>query len=95
MSNYADFAKAKSLVDNARHIAIICHISPDGDTLGSGLALYNSLKMYGKIPYIFCNGEPSDSLKASLPLSDRLNSVSRDAYDLAIAVDAADRKSVV
>ena len=92
MSNYADFAKAKSLVDNARHIAIICHISPDGDTLGSGLALYNSLKMYGKIPYIFCNGEPSDSLKASLPLSDRLNSVSRDAYDLAIAVDAADRE---
>lgn len=90
MSNYADFAKAKIAVDNACHIAIICHISPDGDTLGSGLALYNSLKMYGKVPYIFCNGEPSESLKASLPLVDKLNSEKRDVYDLAIAVDAAD-----
>lgn len=90
MSGYVSFDKAIEQVRRAENIAIICHVNPDGDTLGSALALYNSLKMYGKTPYIFCSDMPSDTLSDNLPLVKELNSKSRDKYDLCIAVDTAD-----
>ena len=40
--------KFKELVDNAETIAIASHINPDGDNLGSTLALRRSLELYGK-----------------------------------------------
>ncbi|MDD4823605.1 MAG: DHH family phosphoesterase, partial [Bacteroidales bacterium] len=35
-------------IDEARHIVIVTHISPDGDAVGSSLALYHFLKGLGK-----------------------------------------------
>ena len=40
--------KALSLVDKARKIVITCHISPDGDAVGSSLALCHFLRQRGK-----------------------------------------------
>ena len=34
----------KTKIEKADNIVIICHISPDGDTIGSGLALYKFLR---------------------------------------------------
>ena len=33
------FIELKSKIENAENIAIISHVNPDGDTLGSNLAL--------------------------------------------------------
>lgn len=41
------------------NIGVICHKSPDGDTLGSGLALYFGLKKLGKKCNIYCADKPS------------------------------------
>lgn len=35
---------ARKLIDNAHHIVIIGHVSPDGDAVGASLALYHYLK---------------------------------------------------
>ncbi len=38
-------------------VAILCHRNPDGDTLGSGFALYYILKQLGKRSRVFCHDE--------------------------------------
>lgn len=73
----------------AKSVAIISHISPDGDTLGCGLALYQALKLYGIMPYIFCDDEISEKLKF-IPNSSAINIKSANYYDLAISVDCGD-----
>lgn len=41
-------SKAKVLVDEANNIVITAHVSPDGDAVGSTLAMYHYLKSIGK-----------------------------------------------
>ena len=89
MTEITNLDKAINEIDRANTIAIFCHINPDGDTLGSGLALYKALRMYGKEPYIFCSGAPSDNLKRELGIFDVINEVEDVKADLAIGVDAA------
>ncbi len=36
------------LIDNASHIVIVCHVGPDGDAIGSSLALWHILVDLGK-----------------------------------------------
>ena len=50
---------------------IICHVSPDGDTLGSGLALYGALRKLNKRVQIICQ-DPLPRVYAFLPFSDAL-----------------------
>lgn len=38
-------------------IGITCHVSPDGDAMGSSLALYEAIKKLGKNPYIISKEE--------------------------------------
>jgi len=40
--------KLLDYIDNANKIVLICHASPDADTIGSALAFCNILKQYGK-----------------------------------------------
>lgn len=82
---YADVIK---LIKNRKKVAIFSHISPDGDTLGAGLALYKALQMYGSEPYIFCADKVSDKLKY-IPMTDVINTARLESYDLSIAVDTA------
>ena len=39
-------------INKASSIVILTHENPDGDAIGTGLALYNALKQYGKNPDI-------------------------------------------
>lgn len=41
---------AARMIDNASSVAILTHISPDGDALGSSLAMQRYLKILGKAP---------------------------------------------
>ena len=38
----------KKKIDKAKSVLILTHKNPDGDAIGSSLALYNALKNYGK-----------------------------------------------
>ena len=55
--------KAKKLINKYDKIIIITHTSPDGDALGSSLALYHFLSEYGKQVNIIVPNEFPDFLK--------------------------------
>jgi phosphoesterase RecJ-like protein len=77
----------------AEHIAIITHIQPDGDAVGSCLALAEILKEIGKDADLFCQ----DRIPASLSFLAGTDQFKREtagrmSYDLAIAVDCSDKE---
>ncbi len=78
----------KKSIEKADSIAIICHVSPDCDTVGSGLALYSFLNKLGKSKVdILCEDECK---KLDFLTDVEINSSDFDyVYDLAIAVDVA------
>ncbi|WP_105300236.1 DHH family phosphoesterase [Anaerococcus marasmi] len=81
--------KFKELVDNAETIAIASHINPDGDNLGSTLALRKSLELYGKNVELLANDTIDDYLHF-LPEKENYKEASRDAYDLFMILDCSE-----
>lgn len=75
-------------INNADSIVILTHENPDGDAIGTGLALYNALKEYGKNPDIIIPEYPRTF--SFLPGADEIKKSSDiEKYDLAISVDCA------
>ena len=46
--NKVNITAAKSLINNATNIVVTAHKNPDGDAVGSALALYHYLKKQRK-----------------------------------------------
>lgn len=75
-------------INKAENIVILTHENPDGDAIGSGLAMYHALKAYGKNPDIIVP-EHSRTFNC-LPGIDELKTESNiEHYDLAISLDCA------
>lgn len=69
---------------------IISHTSPDGDTLGSSLALYIALKTLGKTAEVVCD-YPVPHIYAFLPYCQEYKTPdTARGYDTVICVDCAD-----
>lgn len=81
--------KFKELVDNAETIAIASHINPDGDNLGSTLALRKSLELYGKDVELLANDTIDDYLHF-VPEKENYKEASRDSYDLFMILDCSE-----
>ena len=81
--------KFKELVDKAETIAIASHINPDGDNLGSTLALRKSLELYGKNVELLANDTIDDYLHF-LPEKENYKEASREAYDLFMILDCSE-----
>ena len=75
-------------INQAETIVILTHENPDGDAMGSSLAMYHALKAYGKNPDIII---PEHSKVFNcLPGIENLKVQSDiEHYDLAIALDCA------
>ncbi len=53
--NYKELAdKFRELLEKYRKVTIVSHIRPDGDTIGSSIALFNSLKHMGYQAELVC-----------------------------------------
>jgi len=82
---------AKKLLEEKGTILLVCHENPDGDTLGSALALYMFLKKLNKDVYVFCK----DNIPRFAQFLPKVNEVLHPkdlegkTFDLAIIVDAA------
>ena len=78
-------------IKGAEKIAILTHESPDGDAIGSSLAMYLSLKQIGKKTevYIPVYSRLFNFLPDASEIKDNL---SEDVYDLIIALDCSDLK---
>ncbi|WP_330179223.1 bifunctional oligoribonuclease/PAP phosphatase NrnA [Nocardia sp. NBC_01503] len=96
MTEPVDLARAVSILDTARSVTVLCHIQPDADTIGSGLALGQVLRRRG-VPVQVCFAEPAElpvSMR-SLPGTELLVPPDqvRTEVDVLVAVDcgSADR----
>ena len=80
--------KIKEEIEKAEKIVILTHENPDGDAIGSALALYKALEKMGKKPDLIVPEPPR--VFNFLPCADKMKKEgSNEPYDLAIAVDSA------
>lgn len=79
-----------SAVQAAGSVLLFCHVSPDGDTLGSALALKLRLTAMGKSVRLLVDGEAPSNL-AFLPGMDAVRGpdAAVESADLALAVDVS------
>lgn len=93
------FLELRNKIENANSIIIFSHVSPDGDTLGSNLALSLMIEKYfnKKVDSVFVGMLPS--IYSYLPNFERFIDVQNidknKKYDLAIAVDVASKDRMV
>jgi phosphoesterase RecJ-like protein len=91
----ADIAKATAMLKAAQHIAVISHERPDGDAVGSMLALTISLSLAGKkVEPVLTDGVPSRY--RFLPGAAEVLRAIPATVDLLVAVDcsAIDRMGI-
>lgn len=93
MDNQTTLATLTDRLHAARRIVLIMHVSPDGDTCGSALALCRALCLLGKDVTVVCDHkvphiyEDLDGVDAIVPP----DAVDGPPFDLAVAIDVADR----
>ncbi len=86
IGNAQDVAK-KILKSN--DIAIYAHTSPDGDALGSALALYVALKRMGKTVCVYCD-TPIESLYDEMYGIENVTFPEKRSHNLGISVDSSE-----
>ena len=80
-------------IQRAESIALVCHVSPDGDTVGSALAMRLGLMQLGKQVSLFCQHKIPDVL-GFLPGAGefRMPENVDEHFDLLLCVDVSDEK---
>ena len=96
VGNY-DLIHILELVKDAETIAIAGHVNPDGDCIGSTLAMYNYLKHTGKTIDVYL--EPIGREFKELPGSDAIknkadNKAENKAYDVFFMMDLGDTERI-
>ena len=93
------YIKLKNLIEKSDNIIVFSHVNPDGDTLGSNLAISLMIEKYfnKKVDSVYVGNLPV--LYSYLPNFDRFKNIteidSKSVYDLAIAVDVASKDRMV
>lgn len=77
MSELLDMAMAIARLMKADNILLLCHKSPDGDTLGSAAALFHALRAMGKTVAVLCADD----------IPDRYDYMQIEAYEGQFAVE--------
>jgi phosphoesterase RecJ-like protein len=81
-------------IQKAKSVLIVSHTDPDGDAVGSMLAMYLALKGSGKKVTMYCRDKVPETYKF-LPQSGKVkHSPGREKFDLAIAVDCGGENRV-
>lgn len=83
------YKEVKKVIDDAKSIIIASHINPDGDAIGSTVALGQALKGMNKEVVMFNNDKVPDNL-AFLNLSDEIvNKLPDKVFDAVMLVDCS------
>ena len=86
MAQYSEASKIKQLIAAAQRIVILQADNPDGDSLGSALALEQILGDMGKEPILYCGVDIPAYLRY-LPGWDRVTKELPNQFDASIIVD--------
>lgn len=90
MNSEVELDKIIEIILNAKKIGIFTHESPDGDAIGSSIALYIGLKQLKKDVDVITDVY-SDSFKF-LPSLDEIKGKGSNDYDICIALDCANKE---
>lgn len=90
MSSENCVAAAAAQIKKAHSAAIFCHSRPDGDAIGSGLALCLAMRAAGKRAYFVCEDVPPEKFFFIPAMKEVLTSLPEEEYDLFITVDCAE-----
>ncbi|MBX4186765.1 MAG: bifunctional oligoribonuclease/PAP phosphatase NrnA [Candidatus Doudnabacteria bacterium] len=85
MTNKINFKKALDLINRSEKIFLTMHEGPDGDDLGSVLAMFFFLNQIGKKPIACIKGEVPDNLKF-LPGWENVSQEFPKNFDLDLAI---------
>ncbi len=86
------FQKLKRLIDKSKNILITAHKYPDGDALGSALALYLGLKNKKKVSAAVYFSEPPSGYKFLPGFFEIKTALPRGKFDFLIGLDYGDFK---
>lgn len=81
----------KQMIDESKTIALFAHINPDGDAIGSILAMKTYLDSLGKDTYVFLQEPISQNYRFS-GIHDVANKRQLSEYDLAFCLDCPHTK---
>lgn len=84
-----EFQKAASLFNKAKHVLIVSHRQPDGDTIGSNLALQQALSLFFGITASSVCADPMPYSLNFLPGSNNVHKSLPKDFDLVISVDCS------
>lgn len=87
------FNAAKSLIDEAETIAIVSHVRPDGDAIGSLFGLGLGLELLGKKVQFVLQDHPGNAF-ADIPKLDQIQHSIETPVDLIISTDASDMERI-
>ncbi len=81
------YKEAWANIMNAKHILLVSHVNPDGDTLGSVLALYDTLKRLNKKVSLYNFSKELPKSFDFLPNINRIKHTVPIFFDLVISCD--------
>ena len=83
--------KLETMIDQAGKIVILGHVNPDGDCVGSCLAVYNYIKEWDSSRAVTVRLERVPSKFSYLSVFDAIETeVGEETYDLCICLDSSD-----
>lgn len=88
MTAYPEAEQIQSLLSQANRVVIMQADNPDGDSLGSALALEQIIGDMGKEPYMYCGVAIPEYLR-HMPGWDRVSNELPAQFDIAIIVDTS------
>ncbi|HEY8999130.1 MAG TPA: DHH family phosphoesterase [Candidatus Saccharimonadales bacterium] len=86
--NYPEAEQIRAVLDGAKRVVIVQADNPDGDSLGSALALENILGDLGKEPFLYC-GVDIPSYLTHMPGWARVSKELPPQFDASIIVDTS------
>lgn len=87
---HKDILRIKSFIEAGDCFSLICHVSPDGDTLGSALALYGLINKLGKKCEVVCADEIPPLYRFMQGAEEVKSPDKAKCYPYIISVDCAD-----
>ena len=87
--------KLETMIDQAGKIVILGHVNPDGDCVGSCLAVYNYIKEWDSTKAVTVRLERAPSKFSYLSGFDAIETeAGEETYDLCICLDSSDEERV-
>ncbi len=85
-------SQIRQKIIGAKKTLLLAHKNPDGDTLGSALAMFHYLKGLAKDVDLGCYNAPAEGLKFLPGVENVIHEIDEKKYDLIISFDSADPK---